>query len=51
MLHGLSPKIRADSAMYHSAPGGLSTVTVLPASMEPKRKAFQFCDMAWTAPE
>jgi hypothetical protein len=50
MLHEESPNSRADSAMTHSDAGGPSTVTMLPASMAPKRKALQFCDMAWTAP-
>jgi hypothetical protein len=35
----------------HSAAGGLSTVTVLPASVEPKKNAVQFSVIARTAPE
>jgi hypothetical protein len=50
MLHEESPNTRADSAITHSDAGGLSTVTVLPASVEPKKKAVQFCVIARTAP-
>ena len=48
-LHELRPKTRTDSAISHSEAGGLSTVMALPASSEPKKKAFQLCDPAWTA--
>ena len=41
MLHESNPKSRPDSAMTHSEAGGLSTVTVLPASREAKKNAFQ----------
>ena len=51
MLHELSPKIRTDKAINHSEAGGLSTVIALPASSEPKKKAFQLCEPAWTAAE
>jgi hypothetical protein len=40
-LHAFTPKIRAASAIGHSAAGGLSTVMELPASDEPKNNAFQ----------
>jgi hypothetical protein len=50
MLHEESPNTRADSAMTHSEPGGWSTVTMLPASVDPNRNAVQSCAMAWTAP-
>ena len=51
MLHELSPKIRIDSAIGHSAIGGLSTVIELAASDEPNRNAFQLCEPAWAAAE
>ena len=51
MLQELRPKIRTDSAISHSEAGGLSTVIALPASREPKKKAFQLCEPAWTAAE
>ena len=49
MLHDEKPNTRAASAMTHSAAGGLSTVTTLPASSEPNRNAVQFCVIACTA--
>ncbi len=51
MLHELTPKIRAESSMTHSAAGGLSTVMKLAASEEPKKNAFQLLAPAWTAAE
>jgi hypothetical protein len=50
-LHELSPKIRTDRAISQSEAGGLSTVMALPASREPKRKAFQLWEPACTAAE
>jgi hypothetical protein len=50
MLHGESPNTRADSAIGQSEAGGVSTVTMLPALVDPKKKAVQSCTMAWTAP-
>ena len=44
-----NPKTRALSAMSHSAAGGLSTVIAFAESSEPKRKASQFSEPAWTA--
>jgi hypothetical protein len=41
-VHDEKPKIRAASAITHSEAGGLSTVTMLPASREPKKNAVQF---------
>ena len=49
--HELRPNSLTDSAMGHSESGGLSTVIVLPASDEPKKKAFQLVDPACTAAE
>ncbi len=46
-----SPKSRTDSIIGHSAAGGLSTVMELPASEEPKKKAFQLSLPACTAAE
>ncbi|GAA3094945.1 hypothetical protein GCM10020254_45200 [Streptomyces goshikiensis] len=46
-----SPNSRTDSAIGHRAAGGLSTVMELPASEEPKKKAFQLSLPAWTAAE
>jgi len=37
----LTPKMRAERPITHSAAGGLSTVIALPASSEPKNHAFQ----------
>ena len=51
MLHELSPKMRTEKAISHSEAGGLSTVMALPASREPKRKAFQLCEPACAAAE
>jgi hypothetical protein len=51
MLQELTPKIRADSAMNHSAAGVLSTVMALAASEEPKKNAFQLAEPAWAAAE
>ena len=51
MLHELRPKIRTDSAMIHSAAGGLSTVIELAASEDPKNSAFQLSEPAWAAAE
>ncbi len=51
IAHESSPKTRTDSSMGHSAAGGLSTVMALPASSEPKKKAFQEVLPAWTAAE
>jgi hypothetical protein len=51
MLHALTPKIRADRTIGHSAAGVLSTVMELPASDEPKKNAFQLVAPAWTAAE
>ena len=51
MLHELSPKIRAEISMTHSAAGGLSTVMKFDASEEPKKKAFQLLVPACTAAE
>ena len=49
MLHDDRPNTRADSAITQSAAGGLSTVTTLPASNEPKKNASQLFVMDWTA--
>ena len=49
MLHELRPKMRADSSINQSEAGGLSTVMKLPASRDPKKKAFQLWVPAWTA--
>ena len=43
--------MRADSAISHSAAGGLSTVMKFAASDEPKKRAFQLCVPACTAAE
>src|SRR5690349_8582183 len=51
MLHELTPKIRADNAITHSAAGVLSTVIELAASEEPKKNAFQLSEPACTAAE
>ncbi len=51
MLQAFTPKIRADSAITHSAAGGLSTMIELAASDEPNRKAFQSLAIACTAAE
>ena len=51
MLKEESPKIRMDSAITHSEAGGLSTVMAFAASNDPKKKAFQLDDPAWTAAE
>jgi hypothetical protein len=47
----LSPKSRTDSAMTHSAAGGLSTVMALLASKLPQKKADHDSAPAWTAAE
>ena len=49
MLHVERPNTRADNAITHSAAGGLSTVTTLPASNEPKKNASQLFVIDWTA--
>jgi hypothetical protein len=41
MLHALTPKIRAESPVTHSAAGVLSTVITFAASLDPKNQAFQ----------
>ncbi len=46
-----SPKIRTARAIGHRAAGGLSTVIALPASREPKNRAFQDWLPACTAAE
>ena len=51
MLHGLTPKTRADSPMTHSDAGGLSTVMKFAESNDPKKNAFQLLVPAWTAAE
>lgn len=51
MLHGLTPKIRAESAITHSDAGGLSTMIELAASDEPKKNAFQLVAPACAAAE
>src|SRR2546429_5307062 len=50
-LQELTPKIRPESSISQSAAGGLSTVMKLPASKEPKKKAFQLLVPATTAAE
>jgi hypothetical protein len=50
-LQALSPKSRAERPITQSASGGLSTVMKLPASSEPKKKAFQLWVAACTAAE
>ncbi len=49
MLQELKPKTRPESAISHSAAGGLSTVMKLPASKAPKKNAFQLFVPARTA--
>ena len=49
MLHVPNPSTRPDSAISHSAIGGLSTVMNEPASSDPKKNAFQSCVPACTA--
>jgi len=51
MLQELTPKTRADRSITQSEAGDLSTVMKLAASKEPKKKAFQLRDPAWTAAE
>src|SRR5438876_1201489 len=51
MLHELSPNMRTDRPVTHSAAGVLSTVIELAASEEPKNHAFQLCEPAWAAAE
>ena len=51
MLHALTPKTRAERSMTQSAAGDLSTVMKLEASKDPKKKAFQLVEPAWTAAE
>ena len=50
-LQELTPKIRPERSISHSEAGGLSTVMKLPASKEPKKKAFQLLVPASTAAE
>ena len=51
MLQELTPKTRAEMSIGHRNAGALSTVMELPASDEPKKKAFQLFVAAWTAAE
>ncbi len=51
MLQLLSPKIRTDSPVTHSAAGVLSTVIEFAASDEPKNHAFQLWPPACAAAE
>ena len=51
MLHALTPKIRALSAMTHSEAGVLSTVIAFEASKDPNSMASQFCEPAMAAAE
>ncbi len=51
MLHALTPKTRANASITQSDAGDLSTVIELPASSEPKKKAFQLFVEACTAIE
>jgi hypothetical protein len=51
MLHEVSPKTRAESAMIQSDAGGLSTVIEAAASEAPKKNAFQLFVPAWAAAE
>ena len=51
MLQELTPNRRADRPITHNDAGGLSTVIRFAASKEPKNRAFQLCEPAWTAAE
>ena len=51
MLHEDIPNIRIDSAIGHSASGGLSTVMALAGSNEPKSMAFHDSEPAKAAAE
>ena len=51
MLHGPTPKIRAERPITHNDAGGLSTVMKLDESNEPKKNAFQLFEPASTAAE
>ena len=51
MLHAFTPNRRAESSIGHNDAGALSTVMKLAASDEPKKKAFQLVEPAWTAAE
>ena len=49
MLQLEKPKIRPEIPIVHKENGGLSTVTTLPGSSEPKNSAFQSHVPACTA--
>jgi hypothetical protein len=51
MLQLLSPKIRTDRPVIHSAAGVLSTVIAFAASDDPKNHAVQLSPPAWAAAE